>query len=372
MEKKIITINTRKIRCCVVGCGRISRNHIKSIFLLKEEFELVAICDNQKERIMDIMKFIKELNEGEKVENIFNPKNFLDYQIFLQAIKNKEIHVDLIVLATPSGLHSKQTIEAAKLGLHVCTEKPMATNWEDGVLMNNVCKDNFVNLFVVKQNRFNSTLKLVKDQIQRNRFGRIALVTVNVFWQRPQTYYDQDSWRGTWELDGGALMNQASHYVDLLDWLIGPLESISASIATIGRDIEAEDTAAIQLRWVNGALGTMAVTMLTYPKNLEGSITILGDKGTVRVGGTAVNKIDKWEFSTPHEDDNKVESASYETTNVYGFGHKNYYENIIEVLRGKNKPVCNGDDGLRSLEILAAAYSSAKNRTIINFPYEDN
>ena len=370
MDKRLLIEKDRKIRCCIVGCGRISKNHIKSICLLNHEYELVAICDNQKERIANVEIFIEESSDCK--EKNLKPLKFYDYTTLLKALKDGEIRIDLIILATPSGLHANQTIEAAKLGVHVCTEKPMATNWKDGVLMNKVCKQNSVELFVVKQNRFNSTLKLLKNQIQRGRFGRIALVTVNVFWQRPQTYYDQDAWRGTWQLDGGALMNQASHYVDLLDWLIGPLESLSASIATIGRDIEAEDTAAMQLKWANGALGTMAVTMLAYPKNLEGSITILGDSGTVKIGGTAVNKIEKWKFSEPHEDDDKVESASYETTNVYGFGHKFYYENIVEVLRGKSQAVCNGDDGLRSLEILSAAYFSAKNKKIVKFPYEEN
>ena len=172
----------------------------------------------------------------------------------------------------------------------------MATRWKDGVAMVKACDEAGVNLFVVKQNRFNSTLHQ-KRQLQAGRFGKLAMVSVNVFWQRPQSYYDKDNWRGTWEFDGGALMNQASHYVDLLDWLVGPVESLSASIATLGRAIEVEDTAAMQLRWRNGALGTMAVTMLTYPKNLEGSITLLGETGTVKIGGPAVNKIEHWDFA---------------------------------------------------------------------------
>ena len=171
-------------------------------------------------------------------------------------------------------------------------------------------------MFVVKES--STALQLVKRQVEAGRFGQLAIVAVNVFWQRPQSYYDQDSWRGTWALDGGALMNQASHYIDLLDWLIGPVESLSASIATLGRDIEAEDTAAMQLRWKNGALGTMAVTMLTYPKNLEGSITILGETGTVKIGGPAVNHIEQWAFADQSQDDALVEKAT-ETTSVYGF-----------------------------------------------------
>ena len=236
-------------------------------------------------------------------------------------------------------------IDAAKVGLHVCTEKPMATRWSDGY--DGVRDEAGVHLFVVKQNRFNSTLQLVKRQLKAGRFGQLAMVAVNVFWQRPQSYYDQDAWRGTWEFDGGAT-NQASHYIDLLDWLVGPVESMSASIATLGRAIEVEDTAAMQLRWRNGALGTMVVTMLTYPKNLEGSITLLGETGTVRIGGQAVNQIEHWAFADESPDDKEVEQASYQTSSVYGFGHPPYYANVLDALQGKSEPLCDGREGLKS------------------------
>ena len=246
----------------------------------------------------------------------------------------------------------------------------MATRWAEGVAMVNACDAAGVRLFVVKQNRFNSTLQLIKRQLKAGRFGRLAMVAVNVFWQRPQAYYDQDSWRGTWEFDGGALMNQASHYIDLLDWLVGPVQSVSASIATLGRDIEVEDTAALQLRWRNGALGTMAVTMLTYPKNLEGSITLLGENGTVRIGGPAVNQIEHWSFADQNPDDALVEQASYQTTSVYGFGHPPYYANILDALQGKDDAHCDGREGLRSLELLIGAYRSARDGVVTHLPLE--
>ena len=246
----------------------------------------------------------------------------------------------------------------------------MATEWTDGVDMVQACQKASVQLFVVKQNRFNGTLQLVKRQLEKGRFGKLALVTVNVFWQRPQSYYDQDAWRGTRKFDGGALMNQASHYVDLLDWLVGPVDTISASMATLGRCIEVEDTAAIQLRWKNGALGTMAVTMLTYPKNLEGSITLLGETGTVRIGGPAVNKIEHWDFADSSSDDDLIDQASYSTTSIYGFGHPDYYANMLDSIEGKDVPMCDGIQGLRSLEILIAAYRSAKDRQTICLPLE--
>jgi len=223
---------------------------------------------------------------------------------------------------------------------------------------------------VVKQNRRNPTIQLLKRAIDRRRFGRIYMVTVNVFWCRPQSYYDSAPWRGTWEFDGGAFMNQASHYVDLIDWLIGPVESVQAMTGTLARNIQVEDTGVLNIRWRSGALGSMNVTMLTYPKNLEGSITILGEKGTVRVGGVAVNEIQHWEFADRRDYDEKVKAANYETTSVYGFGHPLYYRNVVEVLRGQAEPETDGREGLRSLELLIAAYLSARDGRMVSLPLE--
>lgn len=367
MLHPIAPIIGRRIRIALVGCGRISRNHIKAIAIHHERAELVAICDTQEDLLRQTQLFIAEVAE-ENQGAVVNPSKFTNYDDLLAAASDGTTPIDLVVLATPSGLHSGQVIAAAQAGLHICTEKPMATRWADGVAMVKACDEAGVHLFVVKQNRFNSTLQLVKRQMQNGRFGQLVMVAVNVFWQRPQSYYDQANWRGTWEFDGGALMNQASHYVDLLDWLVGPVESISASMATLGRNIEVEDTAALQLRWRNGALGTMAVTMLTYPKNLEGSITLLGETGTVKIGGPAVNQIEHWAFADESEEDALVEKASYETTSVYGFGHPPYYANVLDCLQGKAEAQCDGREGLRSLELLIAAYLSARDKNTINLP----
>ena len=364
-------ITERRIKVFLLGCGRISINHLKSILLKNKDFELIGICDKDINQITSaeelINNFSKEINLNFDISRL---KKFSSEDEIYENIISGSLEIDLLVLATPSGLHASQTIRAAKHKLNICTEKPMATKWEDGLEMYQACKKAEVLLFVVKQNRFNSTIDLVRRQVKNGRFGKIGLVTVNVFWQRPQSYYDQDSWRGTWEYDGGALMNQASHYVDLLDWMIGPVKSINASIATIARNIEVEDTAALKIEWENGALGTMAVTMITYPRNLEGSITILGDKGTVKIGGKAVNKIENWEFADNNIDDQKIENASYETSNVYGFGHPLYYQNIIDTFRGTSKPICTGEEGLKSLELLIASYRSAKTKKTITLPLE--
>ena len=282
----------------------------------------------------------------------------------------KDSDTDAVILTTPSGLHAEQAIEIAATGRHVITEKPMATRWHDGLRMVKACDDASVRMFVVKQNRRNATLQLLKQAVETGRFGRIYMVNINVFWTRPQEYYDSAAWRGTWEFDGGALMNQASHYVDLLDWLVGPIESIQAYTATLARDIEVEDTGVISVRWRSGALGSMNVTMLTYPKNLEGSITILGEKGTVRIGGMAVNEIQHWEFSEPRAEDELIHQASYATTSVYGFGHPMYYDNVIKVLRGEAEPETDGREGLRSLEVLIAAYLSARDGKRVALPLD--
>ena len=210
-------------------------------------------------------------------------------------------------------------------------------------------------------------LNLLKKAIVDNRFGKIHMVNLNVFWTRPQSYYDQAPWRGTHKFDGGAFMNQASHYVDLLNWLIGPIEKIHSMISTF-RNIEVEDTGVLNLKWFNGTLGSMSVTMLTYPKNLEASITIVGENGTVRVSGVAANEIQEWNFKDNKSYDDDIKNVNYETNSVYGFGHLFYYENVIDVFRGNAEPETDGKEGLKSLEVLIAAYISARDNTTITLP----
>lgn len=344
------SIRDRKIRIAVIGCGRIAQNHFAAIERHAENLELAAICDTDP-----------------AVAKLGETRGVAAYEDLADALKGERL--DIVALCTPSGLHSEQTIVAAQHGVHVMTEKPMATRWKDGLAMVKACDAAGVRLFVVKQNRQNATLQLVKRAIDERRFGRIHMVHLNVFWSRPQSYYDQAKWRGTWEFDGGAFMNQASHYVDLLDWLIGPVEKVHAMMSTT-RDIEVEDTGVLSVRWRNGALGSMSVTMLTYPRNFEGSITILGEKGTVRVGGVAVNEIQTWEFAESRDYDQNIREASYQTTSVYGFGHPLYYKNVIDALRGDAEPETDGREGLRSLEVLSAAYLSARDGKTIALPLE--
>jgi len=344
-------IDNKKIRIAIVGCGRISENHFRSIKQHKDHLDLVAICDNDQE-VLAQRKLQHQVKGYLKLEELLEKED-----------------VDLLAICTPSGTHPEQVILAARHGVHAMTEKPMATRWRDGVRMVKACDEAGVRLFVVKQNRRNSTLQLLKRAIDEKRFGKLHMVHINVFWTRPQEYYDQAAWRGTWEFDGGAFMNQASHYVDLLDWLIGPIDKVQAMMST-ARDIEVEDTGVLNVRWRNGTLGSMSVTMLTYPKNLEGSITILGEKGTVRIGGVAVNDIQHWEFDKPKDYDQQIHDSSYQTTSVYGFGHPLYYKNVIDVLHGYAEPETDGREGLSSLETLIAAYLSARDGKVVSLPLD--
>jgi UDP-N-acetyl-2-amino-2-deoxyglucuronate dehydrogenase len=346
-------ISDRKIRFALVGCGRISKNHIDSITQHAAHAELVDVCDINSEALAAAVKSTGATGHVSIAQLL------------------EKTNADCIILTTPSGLHPTQAIMAAKAGKHVLSEKPMATKWEDGVRMVRACEEAGVHLFVVKQNRKNATLQLLKKAVENKRFGQIYMVNMNVFWQRPQIgYYDQAKWRGTWDMDGGAFMNQASHYVDLLEWIIGPIDSLHAYTATLSREIETEDTGVMSVKWRNGALGSLNCTMLTYPKNLEGSITILGEKGTVRIGGVAVNEIQEWQFADQQPDDEQIKQASYATTSVYGFGHPLYYENVINVLRGQATPDVDGREGLKSLEVLIAAYRSARDGVRVGLPLE--
>ena len=345
-------ITDRQIRIAVVGCGRIAGNHFGAIEKHAERIKVSAVCDTDPSAL------------ARAVERTGAP-GFDNLGDLLA-----DCTTDLVALCTPSGLHPGQAIQAAQAGCHVMTEKPMATRWSDGLAMVQECDRAGVRLFVVKQNRRNATLQLVKRAIDKGRFGRVYMVTINVFWARPQSYYDSAKWRGTWEFDGGALMNQASHYVDLVDWLIGPVESVQAYVATLARNIQVEDTATVGVRWRSGTLGSINVTMLAYPRNLEGSITIIGERGAVKVGGVAVNQIEHWEFADHDPDDAKVKDASYETSSVYGFGHPLYYDNVIRTLRGECEPETDGREGLRSLEILIASYLSARDHRRVALPLQ--
>jgi UDP-N-acetyl-2-amino-2-deoxyglucuronate dehydrogenase len=257
---------------------------------------------------------------------------------------------------------------AARAGKHVICEKPMAITLAAADELVHACDEAGVHLFVVKQNRLNPAVQIVKRAVEKGRFGRLYLANTTVRWTRPQSYYDQAPWRGTWEFDGGAFMNQASHYVDLIQWLVGPVESVIAKTATLARRIETEDTGVAVLKFRSGAIGVIEVTMLTYPRNMEGSITLLGETGTAKIGGTAVNRIEHWAFRDADEDDQLVASAATNPPSVYGFGHTGYYRNVLSVIRGEDVPETDGRAGRKSLELILGIYESAKTGREVPLP----
>jgi UDP-N-acetyl-2-amino-2-deoxyglucuronate dehydrogenase len=343
------SITNRPVRLALVGCGRISRNHFDAIARV-DGLELVAVCDTLAER-------------AEAAAAAQRVPGFTSLDEMLAAIE-----CDGVVIATPSGLHPQHGITVARAGRHVIAEKPMAITLHAADALVQACDEAGVRLFVVKQNRLNPPIQLLRRAIDKGRFGKLYLANCTVRWTRPQEYYDQAPWRGTWEFDGGAFMNQASHYVDLVQWLVGPVESVIAKTATLARRIEAEDTGAAILRFRNGALGVLEVTMLTYPRNLEGSITLLGERGTVKIGGTAVNRVEHWEFADYDDDDKLVATAATTPPTVYGFGHEGYYRNVLAVLRGEAQPDTDGRSGRKSLELILGIYESARTGREVPLP----
>ena len=340
---------TGPVRLALLGCGRISKNHFEAIAKIPE-LQLVAVADSDlaRARAVGVAQGVPAFGSLEEM---------------LATVPS-----DIVTICTPSGLHPQHGIVAAKSGRHVLTEKPMAISLDAADDLVRACDTAGVHLFVIKQNRLNPPIQLLKRAVDKGRFGRIYMANVTVRWTRPQEYYDQESWRGTWEFDGGAIMNQASHYVDLMQWLVGPVESVMAKTATQARRIEAEDSGVAVLKFRSGALGVLEVSVLTYPRNLEGSITILGEKGSVKIGGTAVNRVEHWSFETYDDDDKLVDAANTAPPTVYGFGHEGYYRNVLPVLRGTAKPDTDGRAGRKSLELILGIYESAKTGREVPIP----
>lgn len=330
------------INFALVGCGRISKRH--SELLAENQIagaQLVAVCD----KIID------------KAQVIADKYNIPAYSCFHEMMKAEEIHV--VVVLTESGLHAKHTIELAPYGAHVVVEKPMALTLDDADAMIEACDKHGVKLFVVKQNRFNVPVVQLRKALDKGRFGKLIMGTVRVRWCRTQAYYDQDPWRGKWAYDGGVLTNQASHHVDLLEWMMGDVESVFAKSKHALANIEAEDTAVVILKFRNGALGVIEATTAIRPKDLEGSISILGENGSVEIGGFAVNEMKTWNFSDSDVEDSQViEKYSVNPPNVYGFGHQAYYEHVVDCLVNDTAQLVDGLKGRKSLELINAIYES--------------
>jgi predicted dehydrogenase len=332
------------LRVALVGCGRIAERHAQLLGGGQiAGAELVGVCDLVASRA-------EALGERHGVPA------FTDMDEMVRAVSP-----DVAAVLTESGNHAAHAIRMATQGCHVVVEKPMALTLDDADRMIEACDRHGVKLFVVKQNRFNVPVVKLREALEAGRFGRLVMGTVRVRWCRPQAYYDQAPWRGTWAMDGGVLTNQASHHVDLLEWMMGEVSSVYAMTRTALADIEAEDTAAVVLRFRSGALGIIEATTAVRPKDLEGSLSILGEHGTVEIGGFAVNQMKVWNFvDASDEDDEVLERFSTNPPDVYGFGHKAYYEHVVRALREGGPNLVDGMQGRRSLELINAIYESVE------------
>ena len=335
---------------CLVGCGRISKRHIQ-VLTQMPEMKLVAVCDVIEER----------------AKAAAEPLGIPYYLDALEMVKKER--PDFVSILTDSGLHPALGILLAPHVPVVVVEKPMALTLEDADNLIEACDKNGTKLFVVKQNRFNPAIVQLKKAVEQGRFGKMVLGTVRIRWNRDQAYYDQDPWRGTWKLDGGVFTNQASHHIDLLQWLMGPVESAKAYIATRLVNIESEDTGAAVLRFKSGALGVVEATTATRPKDLEGSISILGEKGSVVIGGFSVNRMVTWNFAEPGPEDEQIQQTITNPPNVYGFGHLPFYEYALECLKTGKASMLDGFNGRKSLEIINALYDSAFNGREVRLSY---
>lgn len=335
-------METKKLRFALVGCGRITKRH--SELLGNNQIagaELAAVCDIIPEKARKI---------GEQFH--------VPYYTDAAEMMRKEA-VDVISICTESGYHAENVIQLAAFGKHIIVEKPMALTLDDADLMIKACDENKIKLFVVKQNRFNVPVQKLRQAVEESRFGKLVMGTVRVRWCRTQAYYDMEPWRGTWAMDGGVLANQASHHIDLLEWMMGDVESVFAKSMTALVNIEAEDTAIVVLKFKNGALGVIEATTATRPKDIEGSISVLGEKGTVEIGGFAVNEMKVWNFTDKKEEDDTIlEKYSVNPPSVYGFGHQAYYEHVVDCIIHDKKQLVDGLEGRKSLELISAIYES--------------
>ena len=326
----------------LVGCGRIAARH--SELLGNNQISgarLAAVCDIIESKASSIGKKFK-----------------IPYYLDMDNMMSNE-EIDIVVVLTESGYHARDVINLSKYGKHIIVEKPMALTLDDADKMIQSCSNNNCKLFVIKQNRFNVPVVKLKEAVENNRFGKLVMGTVRVRWSRNQEYYDQAWWRGRWDMDGGVLTNQASHHVDLLEYMMGEVESVFAKSKTALVDIEAEDTAVVVLKFKNGALGIIEATTAIRPKDLEGSISVLGEKGSVEIGGFAVNKMLHWNFADKvDEDDEVIENYSVNPPNVYGFGHKEYYDHVIDCIVNDKEQLVDGFTGRKSLELICAIYES--------------
>jgi UDP-N-acetyl-2-amino-2-deoxyglucuronate dehydrogenase len=333
-----------KKRFAIVGCGSIAKKHVQVIENYLENAEVVAFQDIVPERARAF---------AEK----HNARAFSSVAEMMDAIGDS---IDIINILTPSGEHHKKVLELVRYGKPLVVEKPIALRLDEADEIIEECDRYGVRLFVVHQNRYNLPIMKAREALEQGRFGKMVLGTVRVRWKRDQAYYDSAAWRGTWSYDGGVMTNQASHHIDMLTWFMGGVESVQAMISTRLVDIECEDTGAALFRFNNGALGIIEATTAARPKDLEGSISILGEKGSVVIGGFFMNKLETWEFADHQPVDDIIFDQFATNPDIPGYNHGEYLKGVVKALETRKAALVDGIEARKSLELISAIYESVE------------
>lgn len=346
------------MRYALIGCGRISPNHIAAA--KANELEIAAICDIVSENMID---------KKVKFELPDTVRMYTDYHKLLQEEKP-----ELVAIATESGKHAQIALDCIEAGCNLIIEKPIALSLEDADEIIKKADEKGVKVCACHQNRFNKSIQKIRDAVEKKRFGKMFYGTAHIRWCRDHEYYDRASWRGTWEQDGGALMNQCIHNIDLLRWMMG--DEIEAVVGMTDRlhhnYIEAEDLGIALIRFKNGAYGIIEGTTDVYPKNLEETLYLFGEKGTVKAGGQSVNIIEEWNFSDMLDDPEVVKAQYHEAPpNVYGFGHTPLYRDVVEAIKENRQPYVDARAGRRALELVLAIYQSAATGSFVKLPLKE-
>jgi UDP-N-acetyl-2-amino-2-deoxyglucuronate dehydrogenase len=349
-----------KIKYALIGCGRIAPNHIAAAINNKDKLELAAVCDIVPENIKSLLD---GFNLDKKIQI------YTDYKEMIAAEKPQ-----LIAIATESGSHAEIAIHCINAGCNVIIEKPISMSLADADMLIKAAKDKNVKLCACHQNRFNKSVQKIREAIEKGRFGRLFHGAASIRWNRGEDYYTQASWRGKWKSDGGALMNQCIHNIDLLRWMMGDeIDEVTAYTDRLNHPfIEAEDLGLALIRFKNGSYGIVEGTTNIYPTNLEETLFIFGEKGTIKAGGKSVNIIEEWRFADEAGDVEEIKHEFCENPpNVYGYGHTPLYADMIDAILSDRQPYVDGEAGRRALELVLAIYKSAAEGKPVKLPLKD-
>ena len=349
------------MKYALIGCGRISTNHIKAA--IENNLEIVAICDIVQSNMQALL--VKH-----HLQDNMNIRRYIDYK---QMIKENN-NIDLIGIATESGKHADIALYCIDKGIHLIIEKPMAMSIDDANKIIEHSRKKGVVVSACHQNRFNIAVQKMRNALEAGRFGKISHGSVHIRWNRNEDYYKQAPWRGTWEQDGGALMNQCIHGIDLLRWMMGDeIEEVyGITKQQFHHYLEAEDIGMAVVKFKNGAVGTIEGTTNVFPRNLEETLYLFGEKGTVKLGGKSTNAIDVWDFEDLSSNENANRGFSEETDNVYGNGHTSLYTDVIDSIANKRKPYIDAVAGKNALELVLAIYKSSCEKKPIRLPIDND